>query len=492
MDAQMISPARTGSIDKMLFFIAGADPDLLSLCPEHDRQVMRALGALLIANWCYEACLLYKIATLCSGSPSEFQPQSFCAAIGLASFVLAIDSFCIFRSHWWRAGLAQLAVAGLRIENGFGPRLHAGFFFMVRFCLASGLALLTGLFFGLIIYASDIGQRLHADYLRKNEQLIANAARLVDGPLVTAREAVKSQSARVDDLSHQVAELRDDQIDDPGMRQAQQEVARLTARQEQAQDALRAAEATASNEIGGIKGDATSGRPGGGPRRRAAMEQANNARRHAGEINRDLEAARARLDRVRAAAGRESSKRQYRDALPHYESAMVQEEVKLAGLKEQLAILVARREADIQGKLESSADYVPQETGLLSQLAALDALTRENPNIRWTIMLIELCAFGFELASVLAVASAVPTCYAAMRVRESYLHDAEIAGAVMEVLHGSARKRGSGADRPAQEAQRDGKSENVAAAPGPSPFVDPGIPPQPVKRPRGRPRKTAA
>ncbi len=54
-DIQAMPPAHIGPIDRLLFLIAGADPDLLGRCPEHDRQVMRALGALLIANWCYES-----------------------------------------------------------------------------------------------------------------------------------------------------------------------------------------------------------------------------------------------------------------------------------------------------------------------------------------------------------------------------------------------------------------------------------------------------
>ncbi len=195
--------------------------------------------------------MLYRIAALCSDEPSEFQPQLLLAATGLASFVLAIDSFCVFRSHWWRAGLAQLAAAGLRIESGFAARLHAGFFFMVRFCLASGLALLTGLFFGLIIYAGDIEHRLHNGYVLGNAQATAHATMLVDRAIDAARDAVKSQTARVEELSHQVAELRDNQIDDPETRQARQEVARLIAQREKAQEQQRGAEATASNEMGG-------------------------------------------------------------------------------------------------------------------------------------------------------------------------------------------------------------------------------------------------
>jgi len=169
-----------------------------------------------------------------------------------------------------------------------------------------------------------------------------------------------------------------------------------------------------------------------------------------------------------------------------------QEEAKLAGLKDHFAMLVAHRDAEIQGKLESSPDYIPQETGLLSQFAALDALAHGNSGIGWTILLIELCAFGFELASVLAVMSAVPTCYAAMRVRDSYLHDAEIADAIMVALGGSVGKRRIGTKPEAQEASCGEKSENFDVTRVPNPLVDPGATPQPVKRPRGRPRKNAA
>jgi hypothetical protein len=481
MDMQATPPARTGPVDKLLFLVAGTDPDLLSQCPEHDRQVMRALGALLMANWCYESTLLYKIAALCSGSPSEFQPQLLLAATGLASFVLAIDSLCVFRSHWWRAGLAQLAAAGLRIENGYSARIHAGFFFMVRFCLATSLALLTGLFFGLIIYAGDIGQRLHSDYLLRNVSATAHATMLVDRAIEAAQEAVKSQTARVEGLSHQVTELREDQIDDPVARQAQQEVTRLIAQQEMAQEQLRKAEATASSEMGGIKTDATSGHAGNGPRRRAALEQVESARKHVDEVNRDVETARARLDKARAgAAANENSKSQYRDSLPGYVSALSQEEAKLAAFKDQVAALVEHREHDIETKLKSAPDYSPQESGLLSQFAALDAIAHDNPKIGWTVLLIELCAFGFELASVLAVTSAPPTCYAALRARDSYVHDVTVADAIMAVLNAV----GGGRDSDNEPAQAD-----VAAPPASKPSDDTA--PSASKRPRGRPRKSA-
>ncbi len=171
-----------------------------------------------------------------------------------------------------------------------------------------------------------------------------------------------------------------------------------------------------------------------------------------------------------------------------YANALSQEEAKLDALKDQLASLVAHREPDIETKLKGAPDYSPQETGLLSRLAALDAIAHDNPKIGWTVLLIEICAFGFELASVLAVTSAPPTSYAALRARDSYVSDVATAEAIMETLNAVNATQDNGSE-PATRTAPSRAKPDPAAHPASSPPEDAAA--SPPKRPRGRPRKNA-
>ena len=99
-----------------------------------------------------------------------------------------------------------------------------------------------------------------------------------------------------------------------------------------------------------------------------------------------------------------------------------------------------------------------------------------------------MTSFGLELAAVLVkVTSFVPTTYAALLARDAYLGVLRMANAMVAELNGEEEPPFRRRAEPANDNRR-GNGEDL----GPDPLGglnDP--PPQPPKRPRGRPRKSS-
>lgn len=493
MDKSAPDPAkRAGPFMKLPIRITGVDEATLQLCPQRDWDIVRALGELMSFTWLYQAGLFYLTGQHLFGSPGQIRLDFVLISIFIATFILLIDSYMVMRSGWHLNGIQELKRAGLDISGGAAVRVKVGLFLAIRIGLSVALAQITAIIVALLFYGTDINARVHDRYLKANAVLIAETTALFDGEIQRGTEAVTAQNSRVAALSGQVRALRQNLIapdaNDKEIEAAQQEVLRLLERKTKADDDVRGAETFAANEFGGIKGAAgNSGQPGRGLRYRAAAEQVANAKARAETIERELQAARARLDalRSRASSSNQSVIERSRDQLPRFEQELAAENATLTRLNDKLAQRIAERENAIRDALEKAPSHVVLEAGFLGQVLALESIVQENFWTKFFVLLIDFVAFGFELAGVLAkITSFVPTTYATLLARDAYVGAIKIVDETIAELNAvEDKKPNPPAGRPCDEPSG-GQPTRV---PDPSGGLNgSSVPP---KRGRGRPRK---
>ena len=481
--------------------IAGVDEETLRKCPAHDWENARAIGEAMLCVWLYQAGLCSIVGHRLFAEPGQVRIELILVAMFIATFVMLIDSYVIMRSGWHLSGIEELKRGGLDISGGPWARLKAGFFLTIRILLSVGLAQLTAIFLSLLIFAGDIDARTQTTWRQANAHLIVGATEPVDAEIQRATEAINAQSAHVAALATQVESLRQNEIDPSSTytAPAQQEVTQLLAQKAKADDELRAAETFAANELAGVRASPeNSGRAGPGPRRRAAMEQVTNAKSHAQEIDRALQAARSRLETLRNQhnAPNEAVRQQAHDQLPAFEKTLAAENTKLAALKDELTRLNQGRGDAIRAAIDKAPNHVGLDNGLLAQLRVLEEIAQANSRIAAVIILIDVISFGFELAAVLAkVTSYVPTTYAALLARDAYMGAVRMVDAMVAELNPEPEKESPKPEIvvPPQPANDNWPENGQAVRQNPFGGFDeppPSAPPPPPKRPRGRPRKS--
>jgi hypothetical protein len=293
-------------------------------------------------------------------------------------------------------------------------------------------------------------------------------------------------------LTGQATTVRQNEIESPQVQETQREVARLIEENTKAEQDLKNAETFASNEMAGIKGaSSNSGQAGRGPRYRAAMDQLAGAQARAQKAARELNAAREKLDNVRAnTPANDTSRQRSHDQLVELEQTLAAEKVQLGVLKDELAKLTAGRETAIRRSVEEAPGHVALENGFLQQLIVLGQIADESRRITAVILLIDLVSFGFELAAVLAkVTSYVPTTYAVLLARDAYMRAVRVVdGMVAELKTRETDTPFSPDIIPPDHPLDIGETIDVT----PAAAADVGTinpEPQPAKRGRGRPRK---
>ncbi|KAF2989435.1 DUF4407 domain-containing protein [Methylocystis sp. MJC1] len=487
---------KANPFDRLWLKITGVSRDVLQKCPLHDWENVRAIGEIMLCTWIYQAALFSIVAHRLFATPGQIRPELILIAMFFATFIMLIDSYMVMRSGWHLSGISELKRGGgIDISGGTWARIKAGFFLLIRIGLSVALAQLTAVFLSLLIFSSDIDARVGADWRQANAVLVPGAAELVDSEITRATEAVNAQVERVAHLAAQVETLRQSEIDPSAAytQPAQQEVAQLLAQKAKAEEDLRNAEKFAADELAGIKASpGNSGQAGSGPRRRAAMEQIGNARAHAQETARALEAARARLEaqREKHKTGGETMRQQARDQLPTFEKTLAGENARLVALKEELSRLTQGRGDAIRAAIETAPNHVPLDNGLLAQITVLEHMAQAHSKIAVVIILIDVVSFGFELASVLAkVTSYVPTTYAMLLARDAFVGAVHMADDIEAEVNPPSQDDPAPIDIMAPKFANDNRPLNGQAV-GQNPFGDfDDPPPTPPKRPRGRPRK---
>jgi hypothetical protein len=495
MDMMTAQPTmKFGPLTRFILYIAGVDEAKLRQCPQ-DWDNVYAVAQLMICTYIYQTALFSLISNELFSAPGQIRPELLAASAFLATFLLTIDGYVIVRSGWHREGLQELARGGLNLQGGVIVRLKAGIFLAIRILFSICLAQLTVIFLAILIFSPDIGERLQGKYLHTNAVLIGSATELVDGEIQRQSDAVKMETVQDDALAAQVTALRQNQIDpSAGSAQvqfAQQEVTQLLTRKATADQAVQQDETSASNELGGIKSPDSSGIPGDGPRRRAALEAVGNAKEQDQQISVELDAAQKRLDELRAQslATSQPTERLAHAELPSFQNTLGVEDTKLASMKSALAALEGHRDEAIRAAVEAAPNYVAYDKGLLAQITALDQIAHENPKIAVVIILVDITSFGFELAAVLAkVLSYCPTEYSALLASSNYMRVVRMVDEMMEELNASSAKSGPELYGMQPIAQLDENDSPRQAATDPFSSLK-GSLPSPPKRGRGRPRK---
>ncbi len=495
-------PPKPGYFDKLCMYITGVDEEVLRLCPQHDRNCVRAIAAIMICSWLYQTALFSVVANRLFAKDGHIRPDLILVAMFLATFILLIDAYMVMRSGWHLSGITELKRGGIDISGGIGARLKAGLFLVVRIFLSICLAQMTAVIFSTVIFQSDIATQIHAAYVHANANLIAAAAQQVDAEIGRATDGLSAEKTRVSALASQVAALRQNKIDPssnrPGMQQAQQELTQLLAEKMKADEAVRDAEAFSSAELAGIRRSAdNSGIPGDGPRRRAAMEAVANAKDSEKQIANDLEAARDRVGSLRKQPFPSDNvgKQPSNDDLPGFESSLAAEDQKLHALQDHIDKLTKNRAEAIRDALEAAPNRLPEDVGLLAQIAALEQIAQADPKVAAVIIiLIDVTSFGFELAAVLAkITSFVPTTYAALLARDAYMRTVRMVDEMMVELNRdvSVVEVEPDVEENPPEIPPDETPREMNVGPSTDPFApidEP--PPSPPPRRRGRPRKS--
>jgi Domain of unknown function (DUF4407) len=493
MDMNDVPPPREpGVLMKALMWLTGMDPERMRDCPKHDYGVMQGLAVLMALNWTFESALFTLTGHRLFARPGEIRPELVLGAIFLATFILMIDSFMIMRSGWHLNGIEDLKRAGLDVSGGPIERIKAAVFVFIRVALAGTMAQLMGLFVSILIFATDINARIDGAYLTANAHLLGPATELVDATIKRATDAVNAEAAHVNALSGEIEVLRrtvsDPSSRAPGVPEAQEEVTQLIREKAKADQDVATAQTFANNEGGGIKGaPGNSGKPGYSFRYRAAQQQVADAKTRARQIDKDLDAARSRLDALRAQipAQDQTVAQRARDQLPGFEKSFQEETAKLTNLRADLAKLIADRENAIRRAIDNAPDHIKRDDGLLRQIIILAQIGREDTKIAAVIILIDGVFFSLELAAVVAkLASSVPTGYSLFLARDAYMRAVRIVDEMMTELKNLETPPTMPGDEPlsADEVSDD--------APPLQPTLDAnGTAPEPPKRKRGRPRK---
>lgn len=491
---------RTKLIDRILMAIVAVDEQTLKKCAQADWSNMRHLGILYALNWLFEAGVLSLFLHKLFASPGEISPTLIAVSVFISTFLMAIEAYLVMRSGWHLNGIDELKRGGIAVGNTVSARMKAGLFLVIRVAHAAAFAILIGLILSLFIFAKDIHARQQAGFVRANAAITEIVEGQVDGRIATERTAEKAQSEHVAALANQMTSLRQNIVDptlsDPEVAEAQKEIDQLLGQKAAASDAAERAETFAANEKGGIK-DApqNSGRPGAGPRFKAAVEEVENAHRRQRRIEDALNAARTRFDdlRTKSAASGETAKQTSQQNIGEFEGNLAKERQTLAEMQDRLANLTRERDNDVRAGVESAPDYVPLNDGLLADIQTLDEIANGSPRIALVILLFEIVSIGFELGALLSKITAfVPTTYSALLAKGAFLSAVRLADEVAAQLDKSAVSKPSEFDfMPNVPRGNDNGFDLSGAEQAPSFDVGQAPPPPPPspKRKRGRPRK---
>jgi Domain of unknown function (DUF4407) len=494
-DSPEIPPVSFSWWQRFLFILAGRDLGIMKRSPPPDHTNAYAIGLLIILNWVY-VTFLFSALGMNLLADGHFRLDVFAVCAFLASYLVAIDVYAFNHSGDHQNGLRELKRGGLDLTGGMADTVRSYGYLAVRLILSLGLAQLSALAFALLWYGADISAQINSRYQAANAVLIQQMTGSVDAGIKRLAGDRAAQAEHVKGLTDQVAALRQAEIDpsagDPQVQESEHELDELLDQRTKAQDGLAKAESFATSELGGIRSaPGNSGVAGAGPRYRAAMQRVSDAKARAQEIDNEISTARERLDELHDKLGATSQAKEHHahDQLPNFEQALAAAQSKLQSLADQLAQSTAHRNAAIEERVRSAPNYVPRSEGMLARLKALENITNEDSKAGYTILVVELVAFGLELAFVMCkVFAYVPTTYSAILAGDHYRRIVRIANEVSA----ATTEPPANDNGPDGQAARDAVNDNQPnghAATGTEGFDLAGAPAQPPKRKRGRPPK---
>lgn len=485
------------TLDRFLAMLVGADPDMLRECPGEDMRNVRTLAPLPLLVWIFQTWMWSYAAHMVLAEPGAFHLAYVAFAALLATIVLLLDVYLIFRSGWFRHGEAELRRGGMDVSGGRLARFKHMAFMLVRLLIAAGFAQLTALLLSLILFAPDIAGDLEQRFRQHNAELFAAAATRVEREIAGTEAALDTANNRIEAMTVEMTRLRqvmlEPIIDEPRLPPALERVARLEAVKSEADGELAEAELFAADELGGIRrAPGNTGIPGVGPVRAAAEERVTSTRRRAQNAAQELAAARAELREIEESVASAAAQKQEHARLRLQETSEEEqaERTRHGELSALYRGLVDNREARIRDVVLRDARHAPEEKGFLANVQALGRIA-QDPISASVILLFEAVGFAVEFAAVLGkLLVYAPTYYERRLAREHYLDAHAHAQAIDRILreseNGSDPAEGSGLV-PTDLAQAPASPGNGAGVPAPS--AESTSASEPPRRKRGRPPK---
>lgn len=429
----------------LLIIMGGAQPSGLAKCPPRDLHNVLTIACLLLIVWVWQTALFTMVGHMMLAERGEFRVGIALGGVLIATIVLLLDSYVIVRSSWALQGLEDLRRGGLDIPQSLGAKIKNGVFVLLRIGgLSTPLAVLTALFFSILLFDKDVNANLEQEFQKHNQPLLARISGQVDGAIAEKKaehEEVRKETARLNEEEKTLrATLLDPLSDVSEFKAVLDRVNKLTEAKAEAQKELVSAEKVAADELGGTRSAGTSGIPGYGVRRRAADEKIASARGKLENVTSDLEATQKQVDFLReamkeAAAGKRSI------AEGKLQDLAIQRKEKhdrLTALEAELLKRERDRDATVARTLETDPAFRKKEDGFLARLEGLHRIM-ERPVVWFVVLILHIGLFGLELAAVLAkIATFIPTRYAADQAGEDYFTHVEIARSVHERVAGNS------------------------------------------------------
>ena len=324
-------------------------------------------------------------------------------ALGISTSLVVLDRMIFLAASWRNTGVAALRDVGIDLGNSERwafPKSVAAF--VARGTIAVSFSALTGVFGAQLLLASDLATQRELSWKTVNAVPIANAERVVDMKSATP-DAVASVQAEIDRVSSEASSLHlqaaDPSSANPIVKQARDDVVKLTAELAQTRSEGDSAQQTLSDETLGVQSGGTSGRKGNGPRAQSDAAKAKIIGARETQETADLAAAQKRLDiEVAQFANTSGATEQVMGQLRPIDDELAADRQQLAGLNAKETSLVKSRSDEIDGILIRDPNFVPRDTGLLGDIAALEDLEK-RPGAFGVTVLIQLVALSIDYRS---------------------------------------------------------------------------------------------
>ncbi len=510
MDPIDPTPTEFNFLTRILIWIAGCDEGLLLECPSIDLGYVRSTALLYLGVFLYQSMVLAVVAHVLFAHDGQVHPALIVGPVFIGALIYLIDSYAFLRGGHFTDGVRDLLKGGMDIGEGILGKFRSFAFLCLRILFSIALALLTGVWVGMIIFGEDIIDDIDTNWRAKNIDLINGANERVDSRIRAASNALQISTTHLSALQHQVDTAQNGIVDPAsgavGVNAEEAEFQQLLAEKSRRDAELTAAQNFASDELGGAKGPGHSGVPGDGPVRRAAVERLKTAQASDDSVTKELDAARGRLDSVRTqlASGANDRVGSAKAMLPALQADLKAERAEVVSQREALAQLTNQRDRAVQQEIENDPEYVAPDHGMLARLEALEAIADQDRKIAAVILLIDAASMGLELAAVMVkVTTYIPTSYCPLLAQSAYLNLITI----VDEMEAAMRRK-----RPEQDMDEDPTADSlppISPGGGSERGTETNVPPVsdifPVggialngsgtingsgaKRPRGRPRK---
>ncbi len=411
-----------------LWWVAGADADVLRQCPKADQVFIQHLGLSLIGAFLFVFAITSISVTIAFPAlQGALLPLAIVFSLLVAGTVFLVDRLFIQADWDWQAEKQRRTLAGARWEAESGEtRVHmaldwiawarwslrrVGRFFVISFrlLLSAAIGFTIASFLELVIYGDEIGpliQRLHYEDNRQVYAEIDRRTEALDGEIAAARAERDRLAGSRATLEAELSDLllrpppvpSDTRIADIDARIAATGVQLA----EETQKSQRYAEDMIAERHGTVLRDGNTGVAGSGPRFATAaslkaLSDANIATLGASLRVLEQDKADALRDREAeyVAASRQVATRQ-----GQLETEIAAVRTSLAAAQERFDALETGRGGTIARFTEelqaNRADFVPFSAGVASQFRALRTLyaeygsTFEKWMLKILIMLLEL------------------------------------------------------------------------------------------------------